>query len=85
MHDRPDCPAAAYIVALRDSADAVALVRNRVGNGAKIEDKGRVSDTLMNFLGLQPGDAKVLERPAKGCSEHRPRTANDRTVSKVPH
>lgn len=59
-----DPPSVAYVVAVQDSAAAVALVTNMVGAGNKIEDRGNVSAELLHFLQLKPGQAKALARPA---------------------
>jgi hypothetical protein len=52
-----DGNAVAYIVALRNSAEAVKLILNRVAEpGDTVEDLGRVSDALLTAMKLLPGD-----------------------------
>jgi hypothetical protein len=44
-------------VALRDSAAATDFIRKRAGDpDDEIQDMGRVSDDLLKFLNLQPGE-----------------------------
>ncbi len=57
---RGEHPSVAYIVA-QDSDAALALIKNRVGVG-EIEDMGRVSDALLHYLHLHPGETRILER-----------------------
>jgi hypothetical protein len=46
-----------YIVAIPRPDEAIALVREKLGNpGDEIVDAGRVTDTLLIALKLRPGD-----------------------------
>ena len=51
----------AYIVAVPDCDEALALIKEKVGVG-KIDDLGRASEALLHFLGLPPGETRVLDR-----------------------
>ncbi len=49
--------AAAYVVALPDSADAIKLITRKIAEpGDTVEDLGRVSDALLIAMKLEPGD-----------------------------
>jgi hypothetical protein len=54
----PGAPTAvAYIVAVPDSAEAIDVIRRKVGAiDDEIEDLGRVSGALLMALGLLPGE-----------------------------
>lgn len=54
-------PTVAYIVAEQDAALATALVRQMTGS--EVEDCGRVSEDVLTFLKLKPGEAKALAPP----------------------
>ena len=54
-------PTVAYIVAEQDAALAIALVRQMTGS--EVEDCGRVSEEVLKFLKLKPGEAKALAPP----------------------
>jgi hypothetical protein len=66
---RGDPKAVAYIVAIADSADAIEMIMTKVAEaGDQVEGLGRVSDTLIQSLGLSPGefmrsDASAIRRP----------------------
>lgn len=54
---RNDPKAVAYIVAIADPDDAIALIRkNAAAADDEIRDLGRVSDALLNSLKLQAGE-----------------------------
>jgi hypothetical protein len=58
---RGDRDPIAYIVAVRESAKAIELIRENTGAAAdKIEDLCRASGALLRALDLQPGDFAVL-------------------------
>ena len=71
---RGDTNASSYIVALSDTAEAIALIKSKVGNlGDDIEDMGRVSGPLIRALKLLDGDfvrfdAKELSLAQAGSS-----------------
>jgi hypothetical protein len=70
--DQIDQQSVSYIVATHDAQQAIELVRRKVGPACKIEDLGRVSDTLLNYLHLHDGEILALER---AVLERRPRRA----------
>ena len=52
-----DPNAVAYIVAIPESAQAIELIRAKLGeSGDHVEDLGRVSDALINAMKLESGD-----------------------------
>jgi hypothetical protein len=54
--NKPHVNAGAYIVAVSDSAQAIALITDKVAQpGDKVEDLGRVSDALLLAMKLEPG------------------------------
>ncbi len=54
---RGDPRGLAYIVAVADPAEAIALIKDRIAtSGHEIEDLGRVSDALLRSLNLSAGE-----------------------------
>jgi len=54
---RSDPKAVAYIVAIADPDEAIALIRkNAAASDDEVRDLGRVSDALLNSLKLQAGE-----------------------------
>jgi hypothetical protein len=51
-----------YIVAINDVQTAIEIIRRKVGLDSNIEDLGRVSDALLNYLHLRDGETRALEQ-----------------------
>jgi hypothetical protein len=52
-----DAKGIAYIVAVAEAAEAIAIIRTRVaGSTYEIEDLGRVSEQLLATLAIPPGE-----------------------------
>jgi hypothetical protein len=62
-NNQADHSSVAYIVAVEDSGEALAVIRNITGPGDEIVDLGCVSNALLHSLDLCPGGTKVLGRP----------------------
>ena len=57
-----DAKSVAYIVAVAQADQAIAIIRSVVGTNAAIEDLGRVSDALVRSLGLLSGEFVRIDR-----------------------
>jgi hypothetical protein len=54
---RGDPQAVAYLVAVANKAEALELIKAKIGQlGEEIEDLGRVSEALITAMSLAPGD-----------------------------
>jgi hypothetical protein len=57
-----DQQSVSYIVAINDVQTAIEIIRRKVGLDSNIEDLGRVSDALLNYLHLRDGETRALEQ-----------------------
>jgi hypothetical protein len=66
-----DAKGVAYIVAVAEAAEAMAIIRTREpGSDYEIEDLGRVSEQLLETLAIPSGEFLRIDAVAPFFSEH---------------